>query len=110
MSPPVSSRARLQSIIPAWVASRRAFTSAGLGLYATSLNLLPLLLLLLQRPAPRPLRPPAPTRRRPAHLRQPRRLPEPPLLRGPRLLPQPPLLPLPRPPWQPRHRSQPVRT
>src|SRR6476659_10057194 len=39
MSPPVSSRARLQSIIPAWVASRSSLTSAAVGVYVTSLIL-----------------------------------------------------------------------
>src|SRR5689334_12316043 len=38
MSPPVSSRARLQSIMPAWVRSRSSFTSAAVGVYATSLT------------------------------------------------------------------------
>src|SRR6476659_7485019 len=39
MSPPVSSRARLQSIIPAWVLSRSSLTSAAVGVYVTSLIL-----------------------------------------------------------------------
>ena len=39
MSPPVSSSARLQSIMPAWVASRSCFTSAAVGVYVTSLIL-----------------------------------------------------------------------
>src|SRR4249919_3562209 len=39
MSPPVSSSARLQSIMPAWVISRSCFTSAAVGLYVTSLIL-----------------------------------------------------------------------
>src|SRR6188768_148558 len=38
MSPPVSSSARLQSIMPACVASRSAFTSLAAGVYVTSLT------------------------------------------------------------------------
>src|SRR3954447_17731115 len=38
MSPPVSSRARLQSIMPACVASRSSFTSEAAGVYVTSLT------------------------------------------------------------------------